>query len=292
MKNCTLIVNAKAGKQRIKGKLVEIIQLFNQYDYRCIVEVTRYPGHAKKIAEKESNVDLVVACGGDGTLNEVINGLMNSNYNGKLGYIPCGTTNDFASSVHLSKNCIKAAEAIVTGKAIALDIGKMEKHYFSYVASFGAFTKSVYQTDQNLKNALGYIAYLLEGVKSIGDIRPIRMKVTADNVVLEDQYLFGAVANSTSIAGVLRLDENLVQMNDGLFEVLLIRCPKDIPEIAKIANYINNRDYNNDFIRLIQTKSVKVEAEHIVHWNFDGEFVEGKRTMNFELVPGAIQLVK
>lgn len=292
MKKCTLIVNAKAGKQKIKGHLVEIVQLLNQYDYRCVVEVTRHPGHARKIAENETDTELIIACGGDGTLNEVINGLMSSNYTGELGYIPCGTTNDFASSMHLSKNCLKAAEDIAKGHSICLDIGRMDQHYFSYIASFGAFTESVYQTDQNLKNALGYIAYLLEGAKSIGDIRPIRMKITTESDVLEDEYLFGAVANSTSIAGILKLDENLVRMNDGLFEVLLIRCPKDIPEIAKIANYINSRDYNNDFIRLIQTKSVKVECDHIVHWNFDGEFVEGKRSMNFELVPGAIQLIK
>ncbi len=293
MKKGVVIANIRAGRQKIKHQLAEVLNLLNQAGYRCEVWITQYPHHALELAEQlDPMTDLVVVSGGDGTLNEVINGLMRGNLSIPLGYLPSGTTNDFATSMGIGKDCVKALTQLLNGSEVQIDIGRMAEHYFSYVASFGAFTESVYHTDQSLKNVLGYAAYLLEGAKSIVDIRPVKMKVITEALTLEEEYLFGAVANSTSIAGFLKLDQRLVRMNDGLFEVLLIRCPKDLAEIAKVANYINQRNYNNEFIRLIQTSWVKIECRKKVDWNFDGERVPGQRTMMFEVVPDGLRLRK
>lgn len=291
MKHCFLFANGKAGKQRIKTQLAEVIDLLNQHDYDCTVVFSQYPHHVEELVfALDEKVDLVLISGGDGTLNEAINGLMKSGKQVPLGYLPSGTTNDFASSMGIPKDCVKALKMILSGQPILIDVGRMENHYFGYVASFGAFTESVYRTEQSVKNAIGYAAYLLEGVKSIVDIRPVQMKITLDEGVMEGNYIFGAITNSTSIAGFVKLDKHLVQMNDGLFELLLIECPKDLSQIARIANYINNHNYNNEFMKLIQTKRVKIECNRKIDWNFDGEQVEGKQEMVFEIVPDAIYL--
>lgn len=292
MKKCLMIINARAGKQRIKGKLAEIISLFNQAGYRCQVEITQYSKHAGELAGKAEEFDLVVVAGGDGTLNEAINGMLQKGLKKPLGYLPCGTTNDFAASMGISRNLVRAAEDILNGQDQLIDVGKTKNHYFAYVASFGAFTESVYATPQNIKNALGYAAYLVEAAKSLADIHPIPLIVRTDGEELKESYLFGAVANGTSIAGFLKLDKKLVKMNDGLFELLLIRCPKDLKEITQIVGLINSRNYNNEFIRLIQAHQIEVISNKEINWNLDGEFVPGEKRMIFEVVPQAIQLRK
>ena len=215
--------------------LAEILAEFNRADFDVHTYVTAQQGDGVQAVEKMApGMDLVVCCGGDGTFNETVTGLMRSGLEIPIGYIPAGSTNDFAASLGLPTDPVEAARQIVGGVPVAYDAGRFADRYFSYVASFGAFTKVSYSTPQNVKNLLGHVAYLLEGMQEISQIRKLHVKLTLDETdVLEDDYLFGAVCNSTSVGGIMTLDPNQVDLQDGKFEVLLIRAPKTLQEISE-----------------------------------------------------------
>lgn len=202
----------ETGKQISDG----IVETFTVNDYVCTVLTTTKRGDGRLYAQMYApQVDLITCIGGDGTFNEVVSGLVHSGVKVPIGYIPAGSTNDFANSLHLSKNIVQAARDIVLGNPVAFDIGSFNGRGFSYVASFGAFTKASYETPQNVKNALGHLAYILEGINQYSPIRAEHMVIEADGMTYEDDYIFGAISNSTSIAGILTLKPELVDMSDG-----------------------------------------------------------------------------
>ena len=237
-------------------------------------------------------MDLVVCCGGDGTFNETISGMLESGLNIPLGYIPAGSTNDFANSLHLSTDILEAAKRIVNGKPMQLDIGLFDNRYFSYVASFGAFSKASSSTSQSVKNALGHTAYVLEGIRELSQLRKIHMRLELDNEVLEDDYLFGAVCNSTSLGGILTLDPNQVDMGDGLFEVLLIRAPRDAVEITECIMAVQKQQYNCRMMTFRSAQQVKISANEEVYWTLDGEKAPGYQNLNVTNLHHAITLMK
>ena len=218
MKTMLFIMNPFAGQKRANRVLPDILLLFSQAGYDIHTVMTTGTGAATQAAQTQAgSVDLVVCCGGDGTLNETITGLLRSGAKTPLGYIPTGTTNDFAASLGLSHNPVQAAKDILEGEVHAYDAGRFGERYFSYVASFGAFTRSSYIVPQNIKNALGHTAYVLGGISELSQIRNEHIRMDIDGEIVEDDFLFGAICNSTSIGGILTLDPEQVDMGDGLF---------------------------------------------------------------------------
>ena len=237
-------------------------------------------------------VDLVVCCGGDGTFNETVNGIMQCGIHVPIGYIPAGSTNDFAASLKLPTQPIKAARAILEGKPVRYDIGQFGSRYFSYVASFGAFTKASYATPQSVKNTLGHTAYILEGIQELSQIRPIHVKLELDEEVIEDNFLFGAISNSTSVGGILTLDPQQVDMQDGKFEILLVRAPRKMGEISECIQALSTQRYNCQMITFRSTSHVRVTADENMVWTLDGERAEGASILDIYNLKQAIRLMK
>ena len=293
MKKMLFIMNPFAGQKKANKHLADILLLFGNADYEVTVHMTRQTGDAMETAARlGGEVDVVVCCGGDGTLNETITGLINAGIQVPVGYIPAGTTNDFASSLKLSTNIMQAAQDIVDGKPVAYDVGKFGCRYFSYVASFGAFTKSSYAVPQSIKNALGHTAYVLGGISELSQIHNEHIRMEIDGVTLEDDYLFGAICNATSIGGILTLDPNLVDMGDGLFEVLLVRAPKNLTEIGDCIQAVQNQQYNCGMITFFSAKKIKIFADPNMPWTLDGEREDGWNEVEVENIHHGLHLIQ
>ena len=214
----------------------------------------------------------MVAVGGDGTLNEVVSGLMRLENRPPLGYLAQGSTNDFAASLHISSKPAVASEAMVSAVPRQLDIGRWNERFFVYVASFGAFTKSSYTAPQAAKNALGHLAYILEGMKDLNTLRPYQVRLTADGEVLDGEYLFGAVCNSTSIGGLMKLDPERVVLDDGKFELLLIPNPRTAQDLQNLVLALLNQEYDSQGLVFRHVSSIHLETEEELPWSLDGEY--------------------
>ena len=293
MKKLLFIMNPFSGQKRANRYLPEILQMFNQAGYEVVVHITSGQGDATLAVQRQGqDKDLIVCCGGDGTLNETITGLLSSGASIPIGYIPAGTTNDFASSLKLSHNILQATQDILWGEPVSFDVGKFNDRYFSYVASFGAFTKSSYIVPQNIKNSLGHAAYVLGGISELSQIRNEHLRMEIDGQIVEDDFLFGAICNSTSIGGILNLDPRQVDMSDGVFEVLLVRAPRNLTELAECIAAVQNQTYNCAMITFRSAKSVKVFADPDMNWTLDGEREDGHREITVDNLHRAIQLMK
>ena len=287
-KRMLVVRNPKAGSFLSQNTFLEAAGvIFKDESFNVYVYTTTGRGDATRIAREEGpGVDRIVAFGGDGTLSEVINGVMHlpAKDRPELGYIPAGTTNDFASGVGLSRNIVKAAQTVLTGIPEPLDVGRFgEERYFSYVASFGTFTKASYSASQDLKNALGYAAYLLEGLRCLIDIRSIPLVVTADGTIYEDEFIFGAVSNAMSVGGMLKYAYEQVNLSDGLFEVLMIRTPKNLSEIQTMLTDVANRNFvESPHILYQKARKVSIRSDSPLAWTVDGE--SGGETTDVTLV--------
>ena len=293
MKKMLFVMNPYAGQRKANRHLAEILGVFNRAGYEVLVHMTAGPRDAECIvAEKAGQVDTVVCAGGDGTFNEAVNGIMKSGAKTPLGYIPCGSTNDFAASLKLPANPVAAAKAIVEGTLVSYDVGKFADRYFSYVASFGVFTRAAYSTPQNVKNALGHTAYLLEGIQELSQFRKERVRFEFDDRVIEDDFLFGAISNSTSVGGILTLDPKQVDMRDGKFELLLVRAPRDLMEVSECIMALQNKKYNCAMMTFVSASQLKITADPEMNWTLDGERKEGLGEIYVENLHHAIGLIK
>ena len=291
MKNLFLIANPSSGTGKIKSQLFNVINILSR-QYRVTVHITTCRGDAtRQAASLDSSFDTIVVCGGDGTLNEVITGLMKNKNEYNLGYIPSGTLNEWSSGLKISKDMKKAAADILENNIIPLDIGKFGDKYFSYTASFGAFTEASYSAPQDIKNVLGKLAYLLEGVKTLENIRPIHLKFTCNDRVIEDNFIFGTISNSMSVGGVVRYDETVVELGDGLFEVLLLHYPKNLNDFNNLISAILTRDLNKNGITFLQTNKITIEDAGDVEWTLDGEYVPPQDTINIKNLHRAISFI-
>ena len=292
-KKALIILNPCAGTRQANRYFVEIIDIFCQGGYRVEVATTAKSGDGTVIArERAADFDLVVGIGGDGTFNEIVAGVMESGADVNLGYIPAGSTNDFASSIGLSTNILKAAEDIVSGTPTTLDIGTFNGRYFSYVASFGAFTRASYEAPQSIKNALGHLAYILEGIKDIPSLTPLEVRIKVEEGVYGGKYLFGAVCNSTSVGGILTLSENHVDMNDGKFEVLLIKSPSNIIELNQILLALTTQNYSHSsLISFFSSGNLEIQADPTMPWALDGEYQEGADEISIRNIRSALKLM-
>ena len=293
MKKLLFIMNPFAGQKKANKVLPEILMLFTEAGYEINISMTTGPGSATRLAaERGGEVDLVVCCGGDGTLNETISGLLMAGIQVPVGYIPSGTTNDFASSLKLSHNPVQAAKDIIEGQPVAYDIGKFGDRYFSYVASFGAFTKSSYAVPQTVKNALGHTAYILGGISELSQIRNEHVRMEIDGEVVEDDFLFGAICNSTSVGGILTLPSDRVDMRDGVFEVMLIRAARNLNEITECILAVQNQEYNCGMITFRPARKIRITVDPLMAWTLDGEKADGYQEIAVENLHHAVQIVK
>ncbi len=288
-----LIVNPCSGKAKMRTELLSVVRILSDAGYEITVYPTKDRADATKRVQtlKDGEYPLIVVCGGDGTLNEVITGLMNANIKCDIGYIPSGTLNEWSSSINISRNIKQAALDITNGKHITLDIGRFGEKNFIYTASFGAFTEASYSAPQDIKNVLGQAAYLIEGIKSLGNIKPVHLRFEADDRTVEGDFLFGAVSNSMSVGGVVKFDKAAVELNDGLFEVLLIRSPKNLVVLQSMVDGILRKDLNREGIEFFHTKSIKVIGGKDVAWTLDGEYSEGADEVLIENLHSAISLI-
>ena len=293
MKKMLLILNPNAGLRQARRLLPEMIARFTDAGYLCTVMITEKRGDAVGFAaDLAGDFDTVVTCGGDGTLNETITGLMRGGHTTLLGYIPCGSTNDFAASLGYGKDLMQNCDVIAEGTARTLDIGCYNgERYFSYTASFGAFTSASYTTPQDVKNVLGHAAYILEGIRSLPEIRPVHMRFTVDGEEHEDDWLFGAVCNSTSLGGVLKLDAADVDMNDGMFEMLMVRNPKDILELNRILSSLAAKKHDDPLLCFYRGKEFRFMGDPEMKWTLDGEAADGGEEITVRNIPGAIRLI-
>ena len=291
-KNILMIVNPVSGRGSLKTSIWKILNTFSAAGITANVVFTQGRGEATELAKScPKNIETVVCAGGDGTLNEVISGLMENPYPHKLGYIPVGTTNDLASSLGISKSPVQAAKDIIEGYTEKIDIGDFSGRYFNYVASFGAFTEASYNTPQEAKNILGHFAYVLEGVMSLANIRPYKVKFTFNDTVLDDEFIFCAISNTTSMGGVLKYKKTLVALNDGEFELLLIKTPANIIQLQKIIGEIMTQKFSNDLVKLFHTSKITVETEEPFDWTLDGECQHGNTIDTIQNINKAIDLI-
>lgn len=272
-KRLLFILNPFSGKAQIKNQLLEIVDIMVKAGYEVTVYPTQAQGDAiHKVEEEAEAYDLLVCSGGDGTLDEVVTGMMHRGLTMPLGYIPAGSTNDFATSLGIPKDMVKAANVAVAGKEFPCDIGSFNGDYFVYVAAFGLFTDVSYKTSQEWKNVLGHAAYILEGVRSLHDIPSFRMQVEYDNTRLQDEFIYGMISNSTSVGGFKGMTGKDVLLDDGVFEVTLIKKPKNPIELNEIIASLINLVDDTDMVYSFKTDEVKFTASEDIPWTLDGEY--------------------
>lgn len=272
-KKMLFIYNPHAGKEGIRSRLLDIIDIFTKADYEVTVHPTQKQGDGIDATLKKAHkYDILACCGGDGTLDEVVTGMMMREYKIPIGYVPAGTTNDFAKSLGIPSNMIKAAENIVAGKTYACDIGSFNDDTFVYIAAFGIFTDVSYETNQNIKNVLGHLAYVLEGAKRINSYPSYHMKITANHKVVEEDFLFGMVSNSRSAGGFKNITGKNVDLADGVFEVTLIKKPQNVIELNKIMTSLVSGNVDSECMYCFKTEQIKFESSEKVAWTLDGEY--------------------
>lgn len=265
------IYNPKSGKGLIRNSLAAIVEEFSRE-----FEVTIYATGAAKDGERitgqrAENFDVVVCSGGDGTLDEIITGLMRTGIHRPVGYIPSGSTNDFANSLGIPKQMEQAAKVIAHGEVFTCDLGKFNQDYFVYVAAFGLFTDVSYQTSQDMKNVLGHAAYLLEGMKRMGTWKSNHLSVRSEEFSEEGEFVFGMITNSNSVGGIKGVPWQNVELNDGYFEVMLVRTPQSLVDWQEIITAVIMKDTSSDRIVMFKSRRLEISTEKPVAWTLDGE---------------------
>lgn len=287
-----LVANPKSGRARVKTVLLTIVDILTRGGYSVTVYPTTERGDATRVLTKLGNeYSTVVCCGGDGTLNEVITGVMQNKNDYKIGYIPLGTLNEWSSSLKISRDVKVATADILTGSTVPLDIGMFGNSYFAYTASFGAFTSASYSAPQDVKNALGQGAYLLEGIKTLGNIKPTRLEFNIDGEIIRGDFLFGSISNSLSMGGIIKLDEAAVSLNDGLFEILLIENPDTLNEFNDILDALVKRDFNRKRIKMFKGREITVKSRNLLNWTLDGEHAVAEKTLTVRNITKAVNFI-
>ena len=287
------VVNPRAGKARIRIHFLDIVDMFVKEGWEVEVHTTQKPMDAMEtVRQKGGDVDMVICSGGDGTLSETISGMVQLDNPPVLGYIPAGSTNDFASSLHIPSNMLKAAQNAVGGKPYAVDIGGFcRERNFVYVAAFGMFTEVSYMTPQEKKNLLGHQAYMLEGMKSLTNIKSYDMLLESDEMVLQGDFIFGMVTNTVSVGGFKGLVKRDVALNDGLFEVLMIRTPKTAAELKNILSSRILKEEQSEYVYRFKTSKLRILSEESVDWVLDGEFGGSRAEVEIENLQKKIRIM-
>lgn len=282
MKKALFILNPHSGKGLIRNHLLEIVDILVKGGYEVTVYPTQGRGDASRaMRARRKSYELIVCSGGDGTLDEIVTGMMQSGFKTTIGYIPAGSTNDFANSLKIPTAMKKAAEAAVNGAVFSCDVGRFNEDIFVYIAAFGLFTEVSYGTRQEMKNMLGHLAYLLEGVRHLQNIKSYRLKVTSvsengETMVIEDNFIYGMITNTYSVGGFKSIAGNVfkgsIALDDGLFEVTLIRMPKNPMELNSILAALAIQNIDTQYMYSFKTGRLTIESEEEIAWTLDGEF--------------------
>ena len=294
MKKLLFVYNPHSGKGLIKNKLCEILDIFAKAGYEMTVCPTQ---HARdgydKVCGADGRYDLIVCSGGDGTLNEVISAVMtHCMAKPKIGYIPAGSTNDFAKSLGIPKDMVKAAKLISNDNSFLCDIGVMNGRFFNYVAAFGAFTDVSYKTPQSMKNVLGHQAYIVESLKSLSKIKAYNMKVTCNDITITGNYIYGMVANSKSVGGMKGITGKNILLDDGLFEVILVREAKNPLELQQIVAGLFSKNQDSPMVDRFKASKVIFESDKAISWTLDGEYADDHQLVEIDVCPKAIKIIK
>lgn len=266
------VFNPKSGMGLIKNHLLEIVDVMVKAGFEPTVYPTQARGDAtRKIKKDGANYDRIVCSGGDGTLDEVVTGMMEADLQIPLGYIPAGSTNDFARTLHIPSDMVKAAEIAVGNHVFACDVGQFNDDTFIYIAGFGLFTEISYETPQELKNVLGHAAYVLSAAKSLTSIPSYLMQIEANGEVLQDRFIYGMVTNSLSVAGFKGLTGKDVCLDDGEFEVTLVKSPNNPIELTEIIEYLTGLISDTKMVYTFKTSQISVRSRSSVSWTMDGE---------------------
>lgn len=298
-KQLLLLVNPKAGKADVKQNLMDIVDILVKAGWRVVIRTTQYSGEVTDLIKAEGEqYDRIVCAGGDGTLNEAVCGLVALTQQPVLGYIPAGTTNDFATSLNLPKNnLLKAAEIVAHGVPFCCDAGLFNLRPFVYVAAFGIFTEVSYSTPQQNKNALGHAAYILEGIKSLTDVKTHELVISTDGEVISGEFLFGMVSNSISVGGFKMNSRSKIAMNDGLLEVVLVRKPRNPAELQGAITALLRSDFTTlteqgeTCLYTFRTKKLQVFSKDAVPWTLDGEYGGDLENVTISVKPQAYQIM-
>ncbi len=273
MKKMLFVFNPHSGKGQIRQHLLTIIDTFTKGGYEVTVHPTQCRNDAyEKISSRIEDFDVVACSGGDGTLNETIKAVMTSGKRLPIGYIPSGTMNDFASAIGIPKDMPAAAQKIVDGNIITVDIGSFNSEYFTYIAAFGMFTEVSYETSQQMKNMFGSLAYIMEGMKRFNMTKTYRVTVTCNGETTEDEYIYGMVSNSSSIGGIKGFGGDDILLDDGVFEVFLIKAPKNLQEFQFTINSLMKHELDAKCFTCFKASEVTFHSDNDLPWTLDGEF--------------------
>lgn len=296
MRKLLYIYNPNAGRQRSLEVLPEVLGALSTQGYILTVFPTTGPGDAAKAAfEFGSEHQRLVCCGGDGTLNEVVSGLLQLPEESRpiLGYLPMGSANDSARNLNLPKTIVEQTVLAANGEGRFMDIGISSGHPFTYVTAFGLFTEVSYSTPQNMKNMLGHFAYLLEGAGQLKNIPSYHMTVTADGgQSVEGDFIYGMVGNTVSLGGVVSLPKHCVKLDDGSFEVLLVRKPKNLKDWQDIISCLTDLQIpRSGTVEAFTAKEIHFHCERPVAWTVDGEFGGERADTEVKVLPHSIRIV-
>ncbi len=292
MKKLLLLYNPNSGKGQIKNHLSNIIQIFSEADYEVTVYPTKKSLDGKeKVIKEDGKYDIIVCSGGDGTLNEIVSGLMECQKKVPIGYIPSGSTNDFAATLNLSKSMKQAAKDIVNGKVIECDIGIFNGRYFNYIAGVGAFTEVSYDTSQNLKNVLGHQAYWLESIRSIPNIKPFTMTIETEDGIETGEFMYGMITNSEWVGGIKKLPGKHVVLNDGYFELNFIRKTLNPLDFQTALSDLISGNRTSKAIYNKKIRNVKLTSDRDLAWVLDGEYGGLNREVRISVGERAFEII-
>ncbi|MCR4611009.1 MAG: YegS/Rv2252/BmrU family lipid kinase [Lachnospiraceae bacterium] len=293
MERLLFIYNQYSGKGRIKDSLSDVIDTFVKENYEVTVYATQAQGDAtRKVIEDGADFDRIVCSGGDGTLDEVITGVMKMGKRVPVGYLPAGSTNDFGNSLGIDKVIDDAAQIAAKGNLFPCDVGKFGDDFFVYVAAFGIFTETSYSTSQKLKNTLGYAAYFLEGIKQLNNVPKYHVKIDTGKEVIEDDFIFGMVTNSMSVGGMTEIVKGEVGLSDGLFEGCFVQSPKNMIELNETLAFLSGlKKKESPHVYNFQSSSFKIECDDEMPWTLDGEFGGNHGNIEIECCHEAIDIL-
>ena len=292
MERQLVILNPRAGRMQAGRRLGELLPLLESDGVIAELLETKAAGEARAaVASRAGEFRRVVCIGGDGTLNEVLSGMLEAGQNVPIGYIAAGSTNDFAASHGISRDILQAARDIAGGVPTPIDVGMFNGRCFAYTASFGAFTRASYAAPQAVKNAVGHLAYIFEGIRDLANIRPYAVTVEADGEVRSGEFIFGMAGNSTSMGGVLRLDPRQIDLHDGKFEVMLVRKPQHIGQLIAAAVALQSQNYDNELLCFFKAAHLRISAPGDMDWTLDGEFQPGAENIDIQNLHNAVRLI-
>ena len=291
-KKVLFIYNPASGQGKVKTCLSDIIEIFMHADMEVLIYATQAKHDAvKRVEEKGGSVDRIICCGGGGTLDEVVTGVMRTGLTTPIGYLPAGSANDFGTSLGIGMDMHESAAVASSGSPFSCDVGHFNEDYFVYVAAFGLFTEASYSTSQDLKNVMGYMAYILEGAKDLMDIRSYHLEAECDGERILGDYVYGMITNSEYIGGVKGLVGQNVGLDDGLFEITLVSFPKNPIELTEILGYFTGLNRDTKLVYSAKVKRVSLRFSEEVPWTLDGEYGGRHREVEVEVLPAAVELL-